>query len=56
VLRWTALGWPAKGVAAEMGVSEQTVKNHLMAVYRMTGSHCLVDALRALGWLRVPAT
>src|SRR5690242_13706693 len=54
VLRWAALGWPARVTAAELGISEQTVKNHLDLIYRSTNAHCLVDALRAMGWLRVP--
>ncbi len=54
VLRWSALGWPSKVTARELGISEQAVKNHLQAIYRKTGSHCLADALRSVGWLRVP--
>jgi DNA-binding NarL/FixJ family response regulator len=55
VLRWAAYGWPARVIALELGISEQTVKHHLETMYRKSGSHSLVDQLRAVGWLRVPA-
>ena len=37
-----------------LGITEQTMKNHLTAIYRKTGSHNLVGAYRYLGWLRKP--
>jgi len=54
VLRLSALGRPARVAAVELGISPQTIKNHLEDIYRKTDSHTLVDALRAVGWLRVP--
>ena len=41
-------------VAHELGVSEQTVKNHLGLVYSRLGAEHLIEALRILGWLRLP--
>ena len=41
-------------VAYELGVTEQTVKNHLGLVYARLGAEHLIEALRILGWLRVP--
>ena len=41
-------------VAYELGVTEQTVKNHLGLVYARLGAEHLIEALRILGWLRLP--
>ena len=41
-------------VAYELGVTEQTVKNHLRLVYAKLGAEHLIEALRILGWLRLP--
>ena len=41
-------------VAYELGVSEQTVKNHLGLAYARLGAEHLIEALRILGWLRLP--
>ena len=41
-------------VAYELGVSEQTVKNHLGLIYARLGAEHLIEALRILGWLRLP--
>ena len=41
-------------VAYELGVTEQTVKNHLGVVYARLGAGHLIEALHILGWLRVP--
>ena len=41
-------------VAYELGVTEQTVKNHLGLVYAKLGAEHLIEALRILGWLRLP--
>lgn len=54
ILTYRALGKTNPDIATELGVSVQTVKNHLFATYRKTGALCLVDALRAIGWLVVP--
>lgn len=42
-------------VAIVLGVSIQTVKNHLSAAYQSLGVHTAIDAFRLLGWLSVPA-
>lgn len=44
-----------KEAAYELGVSEQTVKNHLFAVYQVLGVNSLTGAYYALGWLKPPA-
>jgi DNA-binding NarL/FixJ family response regulator len=41
-------------VAYELGVTEQTVKNHLGVVYAKLGAEHLIEALHILGWLRLP--
>ena len=41
-------------VAYELGVTEQTVKNHLGFVYARLGAEHLIEALHILGWLRLP--
>ena len=41
-------------VAYELGVTEQTVKNHLGFAYARLGAGHLIEALHILGWLHVP--
>lgn len=55
VLRRRALGRTNLEVAEDLGITEQTAKNHAVSAYRKLGALCLVDALRELGWLVVPA-
>lgn len=44
-----------KLTAHELGISEQTVKNHLSALYARLGVESgILQALNALGWIRVP--
>jgi DNA-binding CsgD family transcriptional regulator len=43
-----------KRAAIRLGIADQTVKNHLTTAYRRLGVHGIIDALYALGWLRVP--
>ncbi len=40
--------------AIRLGIADQTIKNHLTTVYRRLGVHGIIDALYAVGWLRVP--
>jgi DNA-binding CsgD family transcriptional regulator len=40
--------------AIRLGIADQTVKNHLTNIYRRLGVHGIIDALYAVGWLRVP--
>lgn len=44
-----------KQAAEAMGVHHQTAKNRLSDAYGRLGVETLVGALKALGWLRVPA-
>lgn len=46
-------GQGSKAVAARLGVSQQTIKNHLTAVYHKLDVPSLVGAYRTLGWLTV---
>ena len=54
VLRLAALGMDYRAIALELGVSPQTAKNHAQMIYLKAGAHCLADALRWIGWLKVP--
>ena len=54
VLRWRALGLTNRAIARELFISEYTVRNLLAEAFRRTHAACLVDVLRAVGWLRVP--
>jgi FixJ family two-component response regulator len=55
VLRMRARGMSVMEVAAVLGISEQTVKNHLSDVYRRLGTGGLIPTLIERGWLRVPS-
>jgi DNA-binding CsgD family transcriptional regulator len=39
-----------KAAARELGISYQTVKNHLQSLYRRLGVDCIDGALAALGY------
>lgn len=54
VLRLRALGYTAQEIGGMLFVTESTVKNHLAYAYRKLEVRCIVDALRAIGWLEVP--
>jgi DNA-binding CsgD family transcriptional regulator len=43
-----------KETALQMGLSLQTVKNHLRRSYRKIGATNITEAYRMLGWLNVP--
>jgi DNA-binding CsgD family transcriptional regulator len=43
-----------KAVANELNLSYQTVRNHLEALYIRLGVSGVVEALNALGWIKVP--
>ena len=43
-----------KDAATELGISEQTVKNHLLNLYRTLDVGGAIEAAMALGWLRIP--
>jgi DNA-binding CsgD family transcriptional regulator len=40
--------------AARLGIAESTVRNHITHVLRATGAETVAEAVRALGWLRIP--
>ena len=47
-------GLTYKEIAYELGISAQTVKNHLTMLYAETGSNNLLHVLRQLGAVRLP--
>jgi DNA-binding CsgD family transcriptional regulator len=54
VLRRRARGLPAKTVAHELGVSEQTIKNQMTSIYQKLDVDNLTSALVAVGWVQIP--
>jgi DNA-binding NarL/FixJ family response regulator len=54
LLRLRAEGTGSKEVAARLGISEQTEKNHMGSIYRKLGVDNLVGAFRVIGWLTIP--
>lgn len=44
----------ARKAAILLGISEQTVKNHLHAIRNKTGTATTLGALKALGWIVIP--
>jgi hypothetical protein len=54
VLAAYAVGGTQDAVAAALGISKQTVKNHLSYIYIKVGAACAIQAFRAVGWLTVP--
>lgn len=53
-MRLRATGITAKAVGRELGISEQTVKNHVASAFAKLDADNIVGALRALGWVRIP--
>lgn len=51
IARLKATGLATKEVAHLLGVTEQTVKNHLSNLYAVLGVSTLEGALYALGWV-----
>jgi predicted transcriptional regulator len=47
-------GLTNKEVATSLGISEQTVKNHIAAVCRELGATGAIEAAWMLGWVTVP--
>jgi DNA-binding NarL/FixJ family response regulator len=54
VLRCMALGLGLKESARTLDVTLSTIKNHLATIYDKLEAHNLAEALRTLGWLRIP--
>jgi len=54
LLRLAAKGGPAADLARELGLTVGTVRNYLSVIFRKTGSHNRLEAIRAAefaGWL-----
>jgi DNA-binding CsgD family transcriptional regulator len=56
VLRMAASGMPAKVIARDLGISDQTVKNHHTNIHRKLDVDTLVGAMIMMGWVRIPNT
>lgn len=56
VLRARATGSVEKVIAHDLGITAQTVKNHLTMIYRKLDVSNAIEALVAVGWLHVPAS
>lgn len=54
VLRRRAYGLRTKEIAHDLGISMQTVKNHITFTYIKLGVESLPEALVEVGWLRIP--
>lgn len=55
ILRAKATGAVEQVIAHDLGISPQTVKNHLSFIYRKLDVTNAIEALAAVGWLYVPA-
>jgi len=55
LLSLLATGVTYRDAAARMGISYQTSKNMATAIYKKLGVGGMVEALNAVGWVRVPA-
>jgi DNA-binding CsgD family transcriptional regulator len=53
VLRVKAEGRSTKEIAEQLGISTQTVRNHLTAGYHKLGVTDIVGAMWAKGWVRI---
>ena len=54
VLCLMARGLSGTEIARELGISADTVKVHVTAMYARLGVHSREEAYAAVGWLRVP--
>jgi DNA-binding CsgD family transcriptional regulator len=55
VLRAVLLVGSIRAAAADLGLSEQTVKNHLRELHTRYGATSTLDVARDLGWVSVPS-
>jgi two-component system response regulator DesR len=54
VLHAAAMGWPVREIAAKLGLSPGTVRNHLSRVVAKTGARTRIEAIhlaREAGWI-----
>jgi DNA-binding NarL/FixJ family response regulator len=51
VLMLASEGWTGPQIAGLLGISCQTVRNHLVNAYDVLGVESMVGAFHALGWL-----
>jgi len=54
VLRLRGIGLTHKQVAYDLGLSEQTIKNHETAIHTLLDVTNTIAALHAVGWVHVP--
>lgn len=55
ILRAKATGAVEQAISADLGLSVQTVKNHLSRIYRKLDVTNAIEAFGSVGWLHVPA-
>ena len=53
-LKLRAMGLSVDEAAVRVGIHRSPFMKRIQGAYRKLGVEALVDALRALGWLRVP--
>ncbi len=53
LLRMRAQGMSNAKIGKALGISQQTVKNHLTEAYARLGVDNIVDAMRVKGWVKV---
>lgn len=54
MLRMRAEGKGNKEIAHELGLSEQTVKNHIGEAFTRLNVDNVTRAMRAMGWVNIP--
>jgi DNA-binding CsgD family transcriptional regulator len=55
ILARLATGMTMREIAAELGISVSTVKNHLAVIYRTLGVHNSAGAFTKMGWIKTEA-
>jgi DNA-binding CsgD family transcriptional regulator len=54
LLRWVALGYTREQVMWHMGITKKTYYNHRANALMSLEVNSMINALRCVGWLRVP--